>query len=80
MLRVQRATQYEMWRGTPMNNMYFRNLGLYISYIYIYIYIERERERERIVRQLWWTNLEFSPVCVIPPWFCMLIYHLGDEQ
>jgi hypothetical protein len=21
-----------------------------------------------------------SPVDIIPPWFCVLIYHLGDEQ
>jgi hypothetical protein len=34
----------------------------------------------RIARALWWTNQEFSPVNIIPPWFSMLIYHLGDEQ
>jgi hypothetical protein len=28
----------------------------------------------------WWTNQEFSPVDIIPPWFSMLIYYLGDEQ
>jgi len=24
--------------------------------------------------------LRFSPVSIIPPWFSILIYHLGDEQ
>jgi hypothetical protein len=33
----------------------------------------------RIARELWWTN-QFSPVNIIPPWFCMLIYHLWNEQ
>jgi hypothetical protein len=31
-------------------------------------------------RELWWVNYELSPVNIIPPWFAMLIYHLGDEQ
>jgi hypothetical protein len=30
--------------------------------------------------QLWWTNQEFSSVDIIPLWFSMLIYHLGDEK
>jgi hypothetical protein len=35
----------------------------------------------RIVKELWWTSQEFSSVdIIIPPWFSMLIYHLGDEQ
>jgi hypothetical protein len=34
----------------------------------------------RIVRELWWMNQEFSFVIIIPPWFSMLMYHLGDEQ
>jgi hypothetical protein len=34
----------------------------------------------RIARKLWWTNQEISLVNIIPPWFSMLIYHLGDEQ
>jgi hypothetical protein len=34
----------------------------------------------RTARELLWTNQEFSPVNIIPPWFSMLIYHLGDEQ
>jgi hypothetical protein len=33
----------------------------------------------RISRKLWWTNQEFSPVNVIPPWF-MLIYQMGAEK
>jgi hypothetical protein len=33
----------------------------------------------RIARELWWTNQEFCPVDIIPPWFSMLI-RLGDEQ
>jgi hypothetical protein len=33
----------------------------------------------RIARELWWTN-QFSPVDIIPSWFFMLMYHLGDEQ
>jgi hypothetical protein len=32
-----------------------------------------------IYRELWWTNQGF-PVDIIPPWFSILIYHLGDEQ
>jgi hypothetical protein len=32
-----------------------------------------------IDRVLWWTDQEFSPVIIIPPLFCMLIYYLGDE-
>jgi hypothetical protein len=32
-----------------------------------------------ITRELWWTNQESSPVDTIPPWFFMLIYHLGDK-
>jgi hypothetical protein len=31
-------------------------------------------------REFWWTNEEFYPVDIIPPWFSMFIYHLGDEQ
>jgi hypothetical protein len=31
-----------------------------------------------IARELWW-KIEL-PVDVIPPWFFMLINHLGDEQ
>jgi hypothetical protein len=27
----------------------------------------------RLARELWWTNQEFSPVDIIPPWFSMLI-------
>jgi hypothetical protein len=35
----------------------------------------------RIVRQLRWTNQEFSTADIIfPPLFSMLIYHLGGEQ
>jgi hypothetical protein len=34
----------------------------------------------RIFKELWWINQEFSSVDIIPPWFSMLIYHLGDEQ
>jgi hypothetical protein len=30
--------------------------------------------------RLWWMNQEFSAVDIIPPWFSMLIHHLGDEQ
>jgi hypothetical protein len=33
----------------------------------------------RIARELWQTNQEFSSVD-IPPWFSILIYHVGDEQ
>jgi hypothetical protein len=31
------------------------------------------------VRELWWTNQELSPADIIPPWFSMLISHLGDK-
>jgi hypothetical protein len=34
----------------------------------------------RITREHWWMNQERSSVNIIPPWFSMLIYHLGDEQ
>jgi hypothetical protein len=34
----------------------------------------------RIDRELWWTNQEFSPVDIIPPWLSMLIYLMGDKQ
>jgi hypothetical protein len=31
--------------------------------------------------ELWWMSLEFYFVnIVIPPWFSMFMYHLGDEQ
>jgi hypothetical protein len=30
-------------------------------------------------RELWWTNQEFYPADIIPPWFSMHIYHVGDE-
>jgi hypothetical protein len=33
----------------------------------------------RVVRELWCTNQELSPVDIIPTWF-MLICHLEDEQ
>jgi hypothetical protein len=33
-----------------------------------------------IIRALWWTNQEFSPVDIIPPWFSVLIDHLVDER
>jgi hypothetical protein len=31
----------------------------------------------RVAREIWWTKEEFYPVDIIPPWFSMLIYHLG---
>jgi hypothetical protein len=31
----------------------------------------------KIVRDIWWTNQDFSPVDNIPPWFSMIMYHLG---
>jgi hypothetical protein len=31
------------------------------------------------ITAVWWMN-QFSPVDILPPWFSMLIYHLGDEQ
>jgi hypothetical protein len=34
----------------------------------------------RIARELWWMNQVFYLVDIIPPWFAMLMYHLGDEQ
>jgi hypothetical protein len=35
----------------------------------------------RIAREQRWTSQEFSSVyIIIPPWFSMLIYHLGDKQ
>jgi hypothetical protein len=34
----------------------------------------------KIAGEPWWTNQEFSPVVIIPPWFSMLVYHLQDEQ
>jgi hypothetical protein len=33
----------------------------------------------RIARELWWTDQEFSPVSIIPPWFSILIYVLEDK-
>jgi hypothetical protein len=33
----------------------------------------------RIVRDLWWTEQEFSPVNIIPPWLSIL-FDLGDEK
>jgi hypothetical protein len=30
-----------------------------------------------IDKELWSTNQEFSAVNIIPPWFSILIYHLG---
>jgi hypothetical protein len=33
----------------------------------------------RIARELWYTNQKFF-VDIIPPWFSMLSYHLGNEQ
>jgi hypothetical protein len=32
-----------------------------------------------IARELWWTS-QFYSVDIIPPWFSMLIYHLGDIE
>jgi hypothetical protein len=32
---------------------------------------------DRIARELGWTNQKYLPVDIIPPWFSMLIYHLG---
>jgi hypothetical protein len=29
---------------------------------------------------LWWTNQEFSPLNIIPPWLSVFIYRLGNEQ
>jgi hypothetical protein len=29
---------------------------------------------------IWWKYQELSHVDIIPPWFCMFIYHLGGEQ
>jgi hypothetical protein len=34
----------------------------------------------RIARELWLTNQEFFSVDIIPQWFSMLMYHLGDEK
>jgi hypothetical protein len=34
----------------------------------------------RLARELWWMNQEYSSVNIIPPWFSMLMYQLGDEQ
>jgi hypothetical protein len=35
----------------------------------------------RIAKELWWTSQEISSVdIIIPSWFSMLIYHIGDEQ
>jgi hypothetical protein len=31
-------------------------------------------------RELWWTKQEFASVDIIPPWFSMIIYYLGDED
>jgi hypothetical protein len=31
-------------------------------------------------KELWWMNQEFPPIDIIPPWICVLVYHLGDEQ
>jgi hypothetical protein len=34
-----------------------------------------------IARELWWMNQEFSYVdIIIPPWFSMFIYHLGNKR
>jgi hypothetical protein len=33
-----------------------------------------------IARELWWTNQDFSPVDIIPPWFFIFIYHLGIKN
>jgi hypothetical protein len=33
-----------------------------------------------IAREVLWTNKEFSPVDIIPPWFSMLIYHLRAKK
>jgi hypothetical protein len=30
-----------------------------------------------IARVLWWTNQEFPSVDIIPPWFSVLMFHLG---
>jgi hypothetical protein len=34
----------------------------------------------RIARELWWTNQDLFFVDIIPPWFSVLIYYLGDER
>jgi hypothetical protein len=33
----------------------------------------------RIAREFWWMNQEFSSADIIPPWFSLLLYQLGDE-
>jgi hypothetical protein len=33
-----------------------------------------------IAREVLWMNKDFSPAGIIPPWFSILICHLGDEQ
>jgi hypothetical protein len=30
-----------------------------------------------IARELWWTNQKLFSPDIIPPWFYMLVYHLG---
>jgi hypothetical protein len=42
--------------------------------------LQRVDHAGRIARELWWTNQKFFSVDIIPPWFSMPIYHLGDEQ
>jgi hypothetical protein len=42
-------------------------------------YLLPDESAGRIAREIWWKNQQFS-VDIIPPWFSILIYHLGDEH
>jgi hypothetical protein len=35
---------------------------------------------DRIARELWWTNQEFDPFDIVPPWLSILIFYMRDEQ
>jgi hypothetical protein len=42
--------------------------------------LQQDDTAGRTARELWWTNQEFSPVDITPPYLSKLMYHLRDVQ
>jgi hypothetical protein len=63
-----------LWRGSILCNAKF------IIPFACYSCLLPDDSADRNAKELWWMNQEFSSVDIIPAWFSMLIYHLGDEQ
>jgi hypothetical protein len=70
--------QNELLAGCEFNDYLLSISSCMHRFLRQFLLLCHQMIADRIVREIWWTNQGFSLVDIIPPWFSMLIYYLGQ--